>query len=329
MKDFDPNNSGAEYAGLFALPFTVAEAAAVIVPAPWDATSSQERVASGAPDAVFAASKFVELYDPVYGAIYEAGIAIDTTNRDIEANNQSAIALQANSVVDTAQLETICKHVNGILYGQVAAHLHAGKRVGVLGGDHSVSYGSIKAHLERYPELGVLQIDAHCDLRSGLDGVRFSHASIMYNVIEDLRPASLVQVGVRGLCDFEADYARRTPGIKTFFDAELRSSRADGENWSTLCERIVNCLPDDVYISFDIDGLEPAACPRTGTPVPGGLAYNDALQLFYHLVNSGRTVVGFDLVEVGSDAFDAGIGAHLLYQLCGALLARESNSSCH
>ena len=325
MKDFDPNNSGAEYPGLFALPFSVEEAAAVIVPAPWDATSSQDRVASGAPDAVFAASKYVELYDPVYGRIYEPGIAFDTAASDIEAHNQSAIALQANGAVDTAQLDAICEQVNGIIYDRVATHLHAGKRVGLLGGDHSVSYGSIKAHLERYPELGVLQIDAHCDLRNGFDGARYSHASIMYNVIERLRPASLVQVGVRGLCDFEADYARSTPGIKTFFDANLRASRAEGESWSSLCERIVSCLPDAIYLSFDVDGLEPSACPGTGTPVPGGLAYNDAVHLLYHLVKSGKTVVGFDLVEVGADAFDAGIGAHLLYQLCGVLLAKESN----
>lgn len=328
MKDFDANNSGEEYGGLFALPFSIEEAAAVIVPVPWDATSSQDRVASGAPNAVFAASKFVELFDPVYGAIYEAGIAIDTARSEVEAHNKSAIALQANGSVDTAQLDAICEQVNEIIYDQVAAHLREGKRVGVLGGDHSVSYGSIKAHLERFPELGVLQIDAHCDLRNGLDGVRYSHASIMYNVIESLRPVSLVQVGVRGLCDFEAKYARRTPGIKTYFDADLRGSRAEGESWSSLCERIVSGLPDDVYISFDVDGLEPAACPHTGTPVPGGLGYNDALHLLYHLVKKGKTVIGFDLVEVGADPFDAGIGAHLLYQLCGVLLAKGSSYSC-
>lgn len=323
--DFDPNNSGAQYDGIFALPFSIEEAAAVIVPAPWDATSSQERVASGAPEAVFAASKFVELFDPVYGPIYEPGIAIDTVRSEIEAHNRSAIALQANAVPDPAGLDAICEQVNEIIYDQVAAHLRAGKRVGLLGGDHAVSYGSIRAHLERFPELGVLQVDAHCDLRNALDGATYSHASIMYNVIENLHPAALVQVGVRGLCDFEADYSRHTPGITVFFDSDLRSARAEGTSWSSLCDRIVSCLPDEVYVSFDIDGLEPAACPNTGTPVPGGIVYNDALHLIYHLVKRGRTVVGFDLVEVGADAFDASIGAHLLYQLCGALLANGSN----
>jgi agmatinase len=325
--DFDPNNSGAQYPGLFALPYSVEEAAAVIVPAPWDATSSQNRVASGAPDAVFAASRFVELYDPVFGPIYEAGIAMDAACNDIAAHNQTAVGLQRGCHYDTAQLDRICERVNAIIHDTVAAHLRDGKRVGLLGGDHSVSYGSIRAHLERYPDLGVLQIDAHCDLRPGLDGVRYSHASIMYNVIENLRPASLVQVGVRGLCEIEADYVRRTPAIETFFDAELRSARAGGETWSSLCDRIVSRLPDAVYVSFDIDGLEPAACPGTGTPVPGGLSYNDALFLLHHLAASGKSVVGFDLVEVGTDAFDAGTGAHLLYQLCGALVGRRPVSS--
>jgi agmatinase len=261
----------------------------------------------------------------VWGQIYAPGIAIDTVPTGIDVRNQSAIALQSNGAVDTARLDAVCEQVNTIIYERVAAHLHAGKRVGLLGGDHSVSFGAIEAHLERYPELGVLQIDAHCDLRDGFDGARYSHASIMYNVIESLRPASLVQVGVRGLCDFEADYARRTPGIKTFFDANLHAARAAGESWSLLCERILSSLPNDVYLSFDVDGLDPAACPRTGTPVPGGLAYNDAVHLLYQLVKSGRNVVGFDLVEVGADAIDANIGAHLLYQLCGVLLAKSSN----
>ena len=307
MIEFDLNNSSLEDDGLFGLPYSIAEASAVIVPAPWDATSSQNRVASGAPDAVFAASKYVELYDPVYEAIYAPGIAMDTPAIEIEAHNRAAIAMQGNPAFDVAELDAVCAQVNDIIHGQVASHLRAGKRIGLLGGDHSVAYGSIAAHLERYPDLGILQIDAHCDLRSGLDGVRYSHASIMYNVMEDIGPASLVQVGVRGLCDFEAGYARRSPGIRTFFDADLRASRARGENWTSVCDRIVSCLPDHVYISFDIDGLEPASCPHTGTPVPGGLTYNEALQLLYHLAKSGRNVVGFDLVEVASDAFDAGV----------------------
>jgi agmatinase len=323
--DFDPNNSGAEYDGVFALPFSIEEAAAVIVPAPWDATSSQGRVAAGAPDAVFAASKYVELFDPVYGAIYESGIAMDVASNDIVAMNDAAVSLQKDSQFDPGRLDIICERVNDVVRKQVAGHLSAGKHVGLIGGDHSVSYGSIEAHLEHYPGLGVLQVDAHCDLRSGFDGARYSHASIMYNVLEYLRPASLVQVGVRGLCDFEAEYARKAPNVTTFFDADLRSKRADGESWSSLCERITSHLPDNVYISFDIDGLEPTACPHTGTPVPGGLTYNDALQLLSHLAKSGKNVVGFDLVEVASDEFDASIGAHLLYQLCGVLLAQGAN----
>ena len=326
MIAFDPNNSGSEYDGVFALPYSVEEAAAVIVPVPWDATSSQDRVASGAPEAVFAASKHVELYDPVYGSIYAPGIAIDAPARAIAGLNRKAKALQEKRSFDAVDLEALCDEINSIVRGQVDAHLQSGKRVGLLGGDHSVSFGSIAAHLDRYPDLGVLQIDAHCDLRAGLDGVRYSHASIMYNVIEELGLGSLVQVGVRGLCDFEADYASRAGAVSTFFDSDLRISRAQGESWWSVCEGIVGCLPDEVYVSFDVDGLEPAACPNTGTPVPGGLAYNDALQLLYQLTRSGRTVVGFDLVEVGAEPFDASVGAHLLYQLCGVLLATTQDS---
>ncbi len=314
--EFDPNNSAQVDSGLFALPFSVDDAAIVIVAAPWDASSSQGWQSSTAPDAVYAASKFVELFDPAHGAFYRRGIAMDPTKTDIAALNASAIALQERPDFDPAELTTICERVNEIIRRQVNVHLENGKHVGLLGGDHSVSYGSIEAHLARYPDMGILQIDAHCDLRRAFDGMQYSHASIMYNVLEHLGAPQLVQVGVRGLCDFEAQYVRESPRVRTFFDHDLHRARAGGESWSSVCGRIIDALPDVVYISLDVDGLEPAWCPHTGTPVPGGIGYNDVVYLLNEIKGGGRSIVGFDLVEVGSDPFDAGIAAHLLYQLC-------------
>ena len=316
---FDPNNSAQEGSGLFALPFTVDDAAIVIVPAPWDASSSQGWKSSTAPDAVYTASKFVELFDPVQRAVYKRGIAMDSTNGEIRTLNTSAIALQERPEFDGPELTAVCERVNEIIRRQVEDHLDRGKHVGLLGGDHSVSYGSLEAHLQKYPEMGILQIDAHCDLRCAFDGIQFSHASIMYNVLETLGAPNLVQVGVRGLCDFEAQYVTNSPNVRTFFDADLHRARAHGETWSSTCQRIIDTLPEFVYVSLDVDGLEPAWCPHTGTPVPGGLGYNDAVFLLNEITRSGRMVVGFDLVEVGGDPFDAGIAAHLLYQLCAVL----------
>lgn len=317
MIDFDPNNSAPEGCGLFALPYCIDESSVVILPVPWDATSSQERASGGAPDAVDAASKYVELFDPKLGPIYRRGIALGAPPAEIAALNDHAIALQAADTFRGGQLTEPCERLNVLVKGMVSAHLEAGRRVGLLGGDHSVSYGAIEAHLTKHPGLGILQIDAHCDLRCEFDEIKFSHASIMFNVVENLQPDILVQVGVRGLCDFEADYIRRSGRVRTFFDADLHELGAEGVAWKEICSKIANTLPKKVYISLDIDGIVPWACPNTGTPVPGGLNYNDVVYLLRHIGNSGRSIVGFDLVEVGANEFDASIAAHLLYQLCG------------
>lgn len=319
MIDFDPNNSAPEGSGLFALPYSIDDSSVVIVPVPWDATSSQARASRGAPDAVYAASKFVELFDSKQGPIYRRGIAIDATHTEIAGLNCQAIAIQDSRSFHGEQLTEPCERLNELVEGLVSDHLAAGRRIGLLGGDHSVSYGAIGAYLSRHPDLGILQIDAHCDLRDAFDQIAYSHASIMHNVVERLKPDTLVQVGVRGLCDFEANYIRQSNRVHTFFDADLHEMRAEGVTWNEICSKIATRLPTQVYVSLDIDGLEPSACPNTGTPVPGGLAYNDVIYLLRHISESGRTIVGFDLVEVGDNEYDATIAAHLLYQLCGVV----------
>ena len=317
--DFDVNNSAPEGSGLFALPFGIDDAEIVVVPVPWDATSSQDKTSSGAPQAVYEASMYVELFDARYGRLYRRGIAMDAAVEDIRDLNATAIEYQTFPDFDPGTLDDPCEALNAIVRKQVAEHLIAGKRVGLLGGDHSVSYGSIAAHLEKYPEMSILQIDAHCDLRCAFDGITWSHASIMYNVLERLGAPRLIQVGVRALCDFESEYVETSDRAHAFFDCDIHDRRSAGESWSEICSSIVNRLADTVYVSLDIDGLDPSNCPHTGTPVPGGLSYNDTLVLLRAVSASGRRIVGFDLVEVGAAPFDANIAAHLLYQLCGAL----------
>jgi len=315
--DFDPNSTAPEGVGLFGLPYQVDDASLVIVPVPWDATSSQERNSSGAPDAIYSASRFVELYDPKLGAIYSKGIAMDAVNAKIAGLGVSAVNYQDRNSPSLTRVNRLCEQLNELVEDQVRIRLDSGHSVGLLGGDHSVSYGCIKAHLDNYPSLGILQVDAHCDLRCAFDGLTYSHASIMYNVMEKLGPEKLVQVGVRALCEFEADYLEGTDKVVTLFDTELHGFEADGISWRTVCSRIAELLPEEIYVSLDVDGLSPSACPNTGTPVPGGLTYNNLVFLLHYLSESGKKIVGFDLVEVGAEEYDASIAAHLLYQLCG------------
>jgi agmatinase len=205
--------------------------------------------------------------------------------------------------------------------------------VGLIGGDHAAPYGSIKAHAERYPGLGILHIDAHADLRLAYEGFVDSHASIMRNVAERLPGvAKIVQVGLRDLAEEEHLYILQSGSrIEALYDAELAARLFDGEPFSQIAASLVNKLPGDVYVTFDIDGLDPSLCPHTGTPVPGGLSFRQATHLLATIVKSGRRIVGFDLNEVApgpeGDEWDGNVGARMLYKLIGfALRSRASHA---
>ena len=202
--------------------------------------------------------------------------------------------------------------------------------IGLVGGDHSSPYGAIQAISEKYKkDFGILHIDAHADLRKAYEGFLWSHASIMYNVMESsFAPKKLVQVGIRDFCEFEYDYSNSRKDIVTFFDLELANQVQSWVSWRALCDQIVSELPQNVYISFDIDGLDPSLCPNTGTPFPGGLSYAQALALLKSLEAQGKRIVGFDLCEVSPGEsemdWDGNVGARILYKLCGwALLTNK------
>ena len=214
--------------------------------------------------------------------------------------------------------------LNDYVYGEAKRWLDAGKKVGVVGGDHSVPLGLIRAVAGRYPGVGILHVDAHADLREAYEGFTYSHASIMYNALHEAPGVgALVQVGIRDFCDEELEVARADERVVQFTDYELAAAQFEGETWRTVCDRIVAALPRQVYVSFDIDGLSPDNCPHTGTPVPGGLSFREAVYLLAAVVESGREIVGFDLCEVGPSRdgeWDANVGARVLYKLCNLTL---------
>jgi len=204
-----------------------------------------------------------------------------------------------------------------------AQWLDAGKAVALLGGDHSTPFGFLKALAARHSSFGILQIDAHADLRDAYDGFEFSHASIMRNALTIPEVATLVQAGIRDYCDEEAAFIASEPRVKTFFDRDLKRARFAGTSWADQTAKIVDALPPKVYISFDIDGLDPKLCPNTGTPVAGGFEYEEALYLIEAVARSGRTIIGLDLNEVApgdrGTEWDANVGARLLYRMCNLM----------
>jgi agmatinase len=328
--------------GLFGLPTRREEARAVILPVPWEATVSYGAGTADGPAAILKASRQVDLLDRETGRPYEAGIAMLPLSAEVrgwsDTARQAALpVIRAGGPGDdeglrraVAEVDRLGDRLNEWVCDAVRAILDEDKLPGLVGGDHSTPLGAIRAVAERHPGLGILHFDAHADLRRAYEGFRWSHASIMYNVLSDVPGvARLVQVGVRDYSDEEEAFLRgNREQVTTYFDPDLRRSLFEGESWSRIALRIVASLPRDVYVSFDIDGLDPALCPHTGTPVLGGLSFPEATAVLRLLVESGRRIVGFDLSEVAPDPaggeWDGNVGARVLYKLIGfALLSRR------
>jgi agmatinase len=340
---FDPDAAAGADSGLFGLPFTPDEALVVVLPVPFEATTSYRAGTARGPEAVLEASRQVDLFHGELGRIYAPGIAMlpipaEVRHLDAEARAAALPVIEAGGVDENAgpalraaldRVNELSARVNAWVDAEAERWLAKGKFVAVLGGDHSVPLGAIAAHARRFPGMGVLHLDAHADLRVAYEGFTYSHASIMFNVCAEVPGVSrIVQVGVRDFGEREARFIGESDGrIATFFDGDLQRRLCGGATWDALCREIVEHLPEHVYLSWDIDGLDPVLCPHTGTPVPGGLSFAQAMHLLRAVVSSGRRIVGLDLVEIApgpdGDEWDANVGARLLYAMIGFALRSQ------
>lgn len=332
---FNPNDLGKKDSNLFGLPFLTEEARLVVVPVPWEVTVSYGAGTANGPAAIFNASMQVDLYDAYLENAWKLGVSMDEIPNKLLADS-TRHRKRAERYIDLlssgkdpekhAEMKKIRAEVNAACVKMIehvkrttGRHLAAGKMVALLGGDHSTPLGFIKALAEKYTDFGILQIDAHADLRQAYEGFTYSHASIMYNTINEV-PAvrKLVQVGIRDYCEDEVRVINRSNGrVVTYFDKEIKHEVYNGKSIRALHVEIVQHLPKQVYLSFDIDGLDPKLCPNTGTPVPGGFEFEEAAHLIQTVVESGRKIIGFDLNEVSprDDEWDANVGARMLYRL--------------
>jgi len=330
---FDPNAAASADSGIFGLPEDPAAARLVYLPVPWEVTTSYRGGTAAGPAAILEASRQVDLFDHEVERPYEAGLYLQPADPRIAEWNAAARPLAEEVIAvggqigEDARLASLLARVNErsvelnrVVREMTEAVLGQGRIPVIVGGDHSTPFGAIEAAADRQPGLGVLQIDAHMDLRHAYEGFVWSHASVMRNVLERLPGvARLVQVGIRDYCQEEAEFAAAEgERVEVFYDADLARRQFAGEPWGAIVPGIVGALPRDVWISFDIDGLDPRFCPHTGTPVPGGLDFNQAVFLVAELVRRGRRIVGFDLNEVApgpEGEWDANVGARLLYKL--------------
>ena len=340
----DPNAAATGNTGVFGLPYTQEESALVLLPVPWEATTSYGGGTSRGPAAILEASRQVDLFDADVLNPYEPGIHFLPESTQIRKWNEEAKRLAAQIIevggdIDgRADLERALKRVNELgasLNEEVRKLsleiLNSGKFLGLVGGDHSVPFGALQAMAEKTRSFGILHFDAHLDLRVAYEGFEWSHASIMHNVMEKIPSVQkLVQVGIRDFCEQEWNYTVSNPRISVFTDRDLSRRKFEGATWATLSKEIVSHLPNEVWVSFDIDGLDPRFCPHTGTPVPGGIDFQEANYILGCLVRSGRKIIGFDLNEVSpgpdGDEWDANVGARMLYKLSAWMLASQSRA---
>jgi agmatinase len=328
---FNPDDAAPLDSGVYGLPFSAEESKVILIPVPFEATTSYGGGTSDGPGAILEASRQVDLFDLETGKPYSPGIHMLPESAQVRSLNARAKYLAApiieaageDSAGSLNMINDLCDQMNDWVYETSKYWLSRERLVGLVGGDHSTPFGHIRAHAERYPGVGVLHLDAHADLRNAYEGFTWSHASIMYNVSERISGVSkIVQVGIRDFGEAEYNYINESKGrVVTFFDAQLASRKFAGASWKQLCDEIVSHLPKQVYLSFDIDGLDPILCPHTGTPVPGGLSFQEACFMVRSVVESGRQIVGLDLNEVSpgpdGDQWDGNVGARLLYKMIG------------
>ncbi len=270
-------------------------AGVVILPVPYEATTSYGAGTANGPAAIVEASRFIELYDQ----------ELDGLPSDVGIATLPALALSG------AGPERAIAELREAYDAVLAA---AGERLVItLGGEHSISSAPILAHADRLAadgrRLSVLQVDAHTDLRPEYEGSAWSHASIMARVAEQ---CGITAVGIRALTQEEAQFARARDTINIFYADNIH----EGTAW---IDDVIASLGDDVYITFDVDGFDPSLVPATGTPEPGGLQWYPVMKLLRR-VFAERRVHGVDVVELapipGYHAADF-LVAKLVYKMIG------------
>ncbi|MFT3795166.1 agmatinase family protein [Flavobacterium sp.] len=335
---FDPSQPGLADQSIFGLPFTADESEIVIIPVPWEVTVSYGAGASEGPEAILDASFQVDLHHQEFPELWKLGMYLDLNEQTDQWAEDSAKykelaqpiieALEGGQVVaenpalqsDLDKINEVCRNLHDQVRERTLYWMSQGKKVALLGGDHSTPLGYYEALATKHDHFGILHLDAHMDLRIAYEGFEYSHASIMYNALKIPQISKVVQVGIRDFCEQEAEIAVKDR-VVVHTDRDLKAETFTGMNWDQQCDNIIAALPQKVTISFDIDGMYPWYCPNTGTPVPGGFSFEQAAYLLSKLAASGKEIIGFDLVEVapGEDDWDGNVGARMLFHMCGVL----------
>lgn len=340
IKNFDPSQPGLADESIFGLPFTAEESEIIIIPVPWEVTVSYGAGASDGPETILDASFQVDLHHQEFPELWKLGMFLDLSTETAQwADDSVRFKALAQPIIEALEngekiennlalkrdldsINNVCHELNDAVRARTLHWMSKGKKVVLLGGDHSTPLGYYQALATHHDDFGILHIDAHMDMRIAYEGFEYSHASIMYNALKIPNISKIVQVGIRDFCAQEVDVVMAEKNrVLVHTDIDLKAETFKGVTWEQQCDTIINALPQKVTISFDIDGLCFWYCPNTGTPVPGGITFEQATYLLSKLADSGKEIIGFDLVEVapGDDDWDGNVGARMLYHMCGVL----------
>ena len=287
-------NTRKTYAGISEEYGKLSTSKIVLIPVPYDGTSTWQKGADKGPQAFLEASENMELYDiETDSEVYKEGVYL------------------ADAITENASPETLVDAVHDI----TKKYINRNKFVTVFGGEHSISIGTIRAFNECFNNLTVLHIDAHADLRKEYEGSTCNHACAVY---EANSTTNLVQVGIRSM---DISEKRNMNPDKVFFAHDM----AVNEDWM---EDVIDQLTENVFITFDLDALDPSIMPSTGTPEPGGLFYYETLE-FLKQVFEQKNVVGFDMVELCPNEMDKSsdfLAAKLFYKMLSYKFASNDDT---
>lgn len=346
MDPFNPDNNYLQSKGIFGLPYNYNESALILIPVPWEVTCSYGDGTAKAPDAILKASYQLDLFDKELGEEWKKGIfmmhapeSIYDANAVQRRHAKSIIQYMENEdkplsyrlLKLQSEVNEACTEMNKYVK-DVSGKIHAeGKFTGLIGGDHSTALEHIKAVADREKNIGILQIDAHSDLREAYMGFTFSHASMMFNLAKEAAGISkVVQIGIRDFSKAEFEFSKSSPLFSTHYINDIRKAEFEGQSIEKIFKKIISTLPEKVYISFDIDGLDPSLCPSTGTPVPGGFSFYEMRFLLQLLLKGGKQIVGFDVCESGyneENEWDSNVAVRIIYQLSIHMLKSNGNQN--
>lgn len=318
--------------GVFGLSYDKSESSLILLSIPFELTTTFREGTLYAPHKIKDASSQIDLMNNLDSYAWQKGIYWDNSNEYFFLNISKSYRPSAKKIIDFLEnnqllndelkneqyiINNVCEKASNEISKLVFQILQNDKIPGVIGGEHSITYGVIDAIQNVYDDFCILQIDAHHDLRNTYLGFTYSHASVMYNILNKYDNVNkIVQIGVRDYCEEEKNLVEENDKIFTFYDFDINVQLFNGKSFHDIAKQIVDLLTDNLYISFDIDGLQPYLCPETGTPVPGGLSYEQIEYLFYLISKTNKKIIGFDLCEVsGRGQWDAIVGSRILYLL--------------